>query len=258
MNAETNLREQLGRRPGREIPRAGYLIFMICLFLLCSAPAFGQTVQPLIDENIAKGPGKAVSGKIEYINDSLQTLAVILEPKSFTVSDTGALSYRPLDEGIHAKFSTMSFRIPPKQNFLVFYEASADKLPSWFVVYATFAGFRERTQEGFRIQIQLPHTIYLLPKREVQKEELIVRAAEYRPGEKKIIVRVENTGPSFGRILEADVTSMKDRATQGGFPVFPFSQRQIDIPWEGGGSPSKLQLRLSHFKLEQGVTSATP
>jgi hypothetical protein len=236
--------------------RAGALLFLSGVSLLCAEASSAQTVQPLIDENIAKGPGKMVSGKIEYINDSMQTLAVILEPKSFTVSDTGDLSYRPLDEGIHAKFSTMSFKIPPKQNYFVFYEAAADKLPSWFVVYATFAGFKERTQEGFRIQIQLPHTIYLLPKRDVQKEELVVRTAEYRPADKKVVVRVENTGPSFGRVLEADVTSLADRATQGGFPVFPFSQRQVEIPWDGGGTPSKLQLRTAHFKLEQGVASA--
>lgn len=244
---------QVGHRPGQLLLRAS------CLFFLFSAwPLFAQTVQPLIDENVVKGTGKSTSGKIEYINDSLHTLSVVLEARSFTVSDTGDLSYRPLDESIHVKFSTMSFRISPKQNFFVFYEASADKLPSWFVVYATFGGFKERTQEGFRIQIQLPHTIYLLPKQELQKEELVVRAAEYRHSEKKVVVRVENTGPSFGRVLEADVTSMKDRATLGGFPVFPFSQRQVDIPWDTNGSPSKLELRLAHFKLEQGVTSTAP
>jgi len=217
-----------------------------------------QTVQPLIDENVVKGPGKKASGKIEYINDSFETLAVVLEAKSFTVSDTGALTYRPLDEAVHVKFSTMSFRIPPKQNFFVFYEASADRLPSWFVVYATFGGFKERTQEGFRIQIQLPHTIYLLPKQELQREELVVRAAEYYPSQKKVVIRVENMGPSFGRVLEADVTSFKNTATQGGFPVFPYSQRQVDIPWDAPGNPSKLLLRLAHFKFEQGVTSANP
>ena len=240
-------------RPGSQLFRAGCLFF-----LLSAAPLFAQTVQPLIDENVVKGPGKTASGKIEYINDSLQTLSVVLEAKSFTVSDAGELSYRPLDEGILAKFSTMSFRIPPKQNFFVFYEASADKLPSWFVVYATFGGFKERTQEGFRIQIQLPHTIYLLPKQELQKEELVIRVAEYRPTEKKVVVRVENTGPSFGRVLEANITSIKDKSAQGGFPLFPFSQRQVDIPWDATGNPSKLQLRLAHFKLEQGVTSLAP
>src|SRR5256885_4044920 len=143
MDARVSFSLTFGQRPGRSAFRAVGL-----LFLLSATPVFAQTVQPLIDENIVKGPGKTASGKIEYTNDSTQTLSVVLEPKSFTVSDTGELSYRPLDDGIHAKFSTMSFRIPPKQNFFVFYEASADKLPSWFVVYATFGGFKERRPEG--------------------------------------------------------------------------------------------------------------
>jgi hypothetical protein len=223
---------------------------------LSATPLFAQTVQPLIDENVLKAPGKTASGKIEYINDSLETLTVVLEAKGFTVSDTGDLSYRPLDEWIHVKFSSMSFRIPPKQNYFVFYEAAADRLPSWFVVYATFGGFKERTAEGFRIQIQLPHTIYLLPKQELQKDELVVKVAEFHPAEKKVVVRVENTGPSFGRVLESDVTSTKDKSTQGGFPVFPFSQRQVEIPWDASGDPAKLQLRLAHFKLDHGVATA--
>ena len=242
-----------GHRPRNSIFGA------VCLFVFLSAmPAIGQTVRPLIDENVVKAPGKSASGRIEYYNDSLQPLTVTLEAKSFTVSDTGDLSYRQLDDAIHLKFSEMSFRVERKQNYFVFYQAYADKLPTWFVVYATFGGFKEKTQEGFRIQVQLPHTIYLLPRQEVQKEELAVKVAEYRPAEKKVIVRVENAGPSFGRVLEAEVSSGKDKSTQGGFPVFPFSQRQVEIPWEAAGDPAKLQLHLTHFKLEQGVTSATP
>lgn len=231
----------------------------VCLFIfLSSMPVLGQTVRPLIDENVVKAPGKSASGKIEYYNDSLQPLTVTLEAKSFTVSETGDLSYRPLDDAIHVKFSEISFRVEPKQNYFIFYQAYADKLPSWFVVYATFGGFKEKTQEGFRIQVQLPHTIYLLPRQEVQKEQLAVKLAEYHPAEKKVIVRVENAGPSFGRVLQAEVISGKDKATQGGFPVFPFSQRQVEIPWEAASDPAKLQLHMTHFKLEQGVTGATP
>jgi len=221
-------------------------------------PVLGQTVRPLIDENVVKGPGKSASGRIEYYNDSLQPLTVTLEAKSFTVSDTGTMSYRPVDDAIHVKFSEISFRVEPKQNYFVFYQAYADKLPSWFVVYATFGGYKEKTVEGFRFQVRLPHTIYLLPKQAVQKQELVVKVAEYRPAEKKVIVRVENAGPSFGRVLEAEVSSAKDKSTQGGFPVFPFSQRQVEIPWEAASDPAKLQLHLGHFKVEQGVTSATP
>jgi len=239
-------------------PRNSILGAVCLLFFLSVLPVLGQTVRPLIDENVVKGPGKSASGRIEYYNDSLQPLTVTLEAKSFTVSDTGTMSYRPIDDAIHVKFSEISFRVEPKQNYFVFYQAYADKLPSWFVVYATFGGYKEKTVEGFRIQVRLPHTIYLLPKQDVQKQELVVKVAEYRPAEKKVIVRVENAGPSFGRVLAAEVSSAKDKSTQGGFPVFPFSQRQVEIPWEAASDPAKLQLHLAHFKVEQGVTSATP
>lgn len=231
----------------------------VCLLIFLSVmPSIAQTVRPLIDENVVKAPGRSASGKIEYFNDSWQALNVTLEAKSFTVSNTGELSYRPLDQTIHVKFSEMSFQVQPKQNYFIYYQARADQLPSWFVVYATFGGFKEKTEQGLLIQVQLPHTIYLLPKQDVQKDELVVKLAEYHPAEKKVIVRVENAGPSFGRVLEAEVGSAKDKSIQGGFPVFPFSERQIEIPWEAASEPAKLQLHLSHFKLEQGVTSATP
>jgi hypothetical protein len=149
---------RFGLRPRQNILGAACLLVFVSMM-----PALGQTVRPLIDENVVKGPGKSASGKIEYYNDSLQTLNVTLEAKSFTVSDTGDLSYRPLDDAIHVKFSEMSFRVQPKQNYFIYYQAYADKLPSWFVVYATFGGFKEKTEQGFRIQVQLPHTIYLLP-----------------------------------------------------------------------------------------------
>src|SRR5437773_9098619 len=93
MDARASFSLTFGQRPGRSAFRAVGL-----LFLLSATPVFAQTVQPLIDENIVKGPGKTASGKIEYTNDSTQTLSVVLEPKSFTVSDTGELSYRRSEE----------------------------------------------------------------------------------------------------------------------------------------------------------------
>jgi hypothetical protein len=226
-----------------------------CLLTLSAMPLAAQTVRPVVDENIVKGPGKKASGRIEYVNDSLQTLNVTLDSRSFTVSDTGDLSYQPLDSQIHVKFSATSFRIPPKQNYFVFYEAWAESIPSWFVVYATFAGFSEKTREGLNLQVLLPHTIYLLPKQGVRKEELQIRVAEYRPKDKKIIVRVENTGPSFGRILEADVTSGKAKTSSNGFPVFPHRDREVEIPWEGSDGPEKLILHLERFRLERGIAN---
>lgn len=226
--------------------------------LLLGLPVLAQTVTPVIDENIVKGPGKKAKGKIEYRNDTLETLTVTLDTRGFTVSDKGDMLYRPLDSNIHVKFSEASFRIPPKQSYLVFYEAYADAIPSWFVVYATFAGFKEKTAEGLNVHILLPHTIYLLPKGDVKKDELVIKTAIYDPASQIITVRVENIGPTFCRVLEADVTSGKDKADSNGFPLFPHSERQVEIPWSSKDGPTKLTLQLQHFRLEQPIGPAMP
>lgn len=225
----------------------------LCLAVCLSAALPAQTVRPLIDENIVKAPGKKASGKIEYYNDSLQPLNVTLEAKSFTVSPTGEISYRPLEADVHLKLSEMSFRIPPRQSHYVFYQAWAEKLPAWCVLYAAFSGFRQRTPEGFVIQVQLPHTIYLLPKRRLQKAELSIVRAEYLPQTQKVVVRVANSGDAFGRVLEADVQGTKTKASQGGFPLFPSSERQVEIPWQAAGVPSKVVLRFERFTMETKV-----
>lgn len=228
-----------------------------CLFLLV-LPLHAQTVRPVIDENIVGDRDKKAKGKIEYVNDTLETLTVTLDTQSFTVSDTGQMSYRPLDSNIHVKLSASSFRILPKQSYLVFYEAYADTIPAWFVVYATFAGYKETTAEGFKIHLLLPHTIYLLPKQEVKKDELVVKMAKYDPASKTVTVRVENTGPVFCRVLEADVTSRQDKTNNNGFPIFPHSERQVEIPWPGRVDPTKLILQLQHFRLQQPIQASVP
>src|SRR2546427_8691779 len=106
-----------------------------------SAGVLAQTVRPLINE--LHNPAK---GWVEYVNDSLTPLNVVLEPKSFTVSETGEISYRELDPGIHLRLSTTSFRIQPKQTYYVTYEASAAQSPAWFVLYAACSGFPFRLQ----------------------------------------------------------------------------------------------------------------
>ncbi|MGE5204953.1 MAG: hypothetical protein ACM3PW_05025 [Chlamydiota bacterium] len=247
------------RMTGKKWGRAGRLLLVVFgVAMAASAVSQAQTVRPLIDENVVKAPGKKASGKIEYYNDSLQPLNVTLEARSFTVSDTGNISYRPLDSDIHLKLSEMSFRIPPKQSHYVFYQAWSDKLPVWCVLYAAFSGFRQRTPEGFMIQVQLPHTIYLLPKRRLQKGELKIVRAQYLPQTKKVVVRVANGGEAFGRVLEADVQGRKAKATEGGFPLFPNSERQVEIPWQAASLPGKVVLHFDRFTMETEVQSAAP
>jgi len=104
------------------------------LVFALSAGVSAQTVRPLINE--LSNPAK---GRVEYVNDSLTPLNVVLEPKSFTVSETGEITYRQLDASVHLKLSTTSFRIQPQQTYYVFYEASSPQSPSWFVIYAGFS-----------------------------------------------------------------------------------------------------------------------
>src|SRR5437660_12662407 len=145
---------------------------LTCAFcLLAIYPALrAQTVRPLINE--LSNPAK---GHVEYVNDSLMPLNVVLEAKSFTVSETGEISYRPLDPQIHLKMSATSFRVQPQQTYYIFYEASSPQSPSWFVIYASFSGFPFRTAQGMNVRLQLPHTVYLLPKQQVKEPEVHIK-----------------------------------------------------------------------------------
>src|SRR5208282_5514514 len=137
---------------------------VVCAVLfIVTAASWAQTVRPVIAEL-----GNPAKGRVEYVNDGLTPLNVVLEAKSFTVSETGEISYRALDPNIHLKLSTTSFRVQPQQTYYVFYEASSPQIPSWFVIYASFSGFPFRTAQGMNVRLQLPHTVYLLPKHAVE------------------------------------------------------------------------------------------
>src|SRR6266540_31303 len=154
--------------------RARFCALLIAFFAVTTAAA--QTVRPVIMEY--QGSAR---GQVDYVNDSFQPVNVILEARSFQVSETGEISYAPLPASIHLRLSAMSFRIPPKQTYTVYYDAKADAMPAWFVLYADFAPAHDREQTGMTVHIRLPHTVYLLPpKGELKKSDLAVQLAEFR------------------------------------------------------------------------------
>ena len=169
----------------------------ICL-LAMNAAAGAQTVRPLINE--LSNPAK---GRVEYVNDGLTPLNVVLEAKSFTVSETGEIAYRPLDADVHLKLSATSFRIQPQQTYYVFYEASSPQSPNWFVIYAAFSGFTFRTAQGMNVRLELPHTVYLLPKQQVEKPEIKIDRAELKGG--GYLVTPDGTGPHPGVVVIHEV-----------------------------------------------------
>ena len=219
--------------------------------LVLGVSASAQTVRPVINELV----GNPVKGRVEYVNDSLTPLNVVLEAKSFSVAESGEISYRPLDPGIHVKFSATSFRIQPQQTYYVFYEANSPQVPAWFVIYANFTGFAFRTAQGMNVRLQLPHTVYLLPKQSVDKSELHVIRADLDATQNKVTIEVENTGPNFGRILQTHLLYSNKKVEAPGFPVFPHSKRILEVPLEqkaqGENVPVEVSLELEKFKLEQ-------
>jgi hypothetical protein len=217
--------------------------------LLLTAASLAQTVRPVISEL-----GNPAKGRVEYVNDGLTPLNVVLEAKSFTVSEAGEISYRPLDPNIHLKLSTTSFRMQPQQTYYVFYEASSPQSPTWFVIYAAISGFPFRTAEGMNVRLELPHTVYLLPKQSVEKQEVRIERAELNRAENKVLLEVENTGDNFGRVLETQLVYSKKKQEAPGFPIFPHSQRIIEIALEekpeGENVPVDFVLQLQNFKVE--------
>lgn len=233
------------------------IVFCAFYFLVFGAMASGQTVRPLIAEL-----GNPAKGRVEYVNDTLTPLNVILEPKSFTVAEDGTLAYRPLDSTIRLKLSTTSFRIPPQQSYYVFYEANTESAPAWFVIYAAFSGFPFRTQQGMSVRLELPHTVYLLPKQSLAQSEVHVSHAEFHPDENRVRLEVENSGDHFGRILETLVAYSKRKQEAPGFPIFPHSRRIMEIPLEqapeGENLPERVVLQFEKFKVEEKLERRGP
>jgi hypothetical protein len=218
--------------------------------LALGASAIAQTVRPVISEL-----GNPAKGRVEYVNDSLTPLNVVLEAKSFTVSEQGEITYRPLDPDIHLKLSATSFRIQPKQTYYVFYEASAPPSPTWFVIYASFSGFAFRTAQGMNVRLQLPHTVYLLPKQRAEKADVRVLRAEVDAADNKVFLEVENTGDNFGRVLQTQLANGRKKQDAPGFPIFPHSKRILEVPLEPktgvDTAPTEVSLQFDNFKVEE-------
>jgi len=214
-------------------------------FLLLAGPAPAQTVRPVV----VQLHGTKVQGKLELVNDGLAPISVVLEPQSFDVTEQGEAIYRPLDPRIRLRLSGTSFRIPPRQSRFVFYEARADSLPAWFVIPCTFVG--PPATSGLQIQVELPHTVYMVQKEALKREDIEIRQVVYSPGEKGITVDLENVSPRLGRALEAEISGKGMKRSQPSFPLVPRSRRHLVIPWDySQQAPDLLTLRFQGFRID--------
>ena len=225
----------------RRVRLASLLVLLAIL-----RPLGAQTVRPAVVEY----PSQA-RGKFELVNESLFPLTVVLEPRGFHVEPTGELIEEPLDTTrVRVKISAMSFRIPPRETYTVFYEATTKSFPSWFLISSTLTG--ARTQTGLNIRIELPHVVYMLQPQPLRRADVAVHSFAYDSATKRVRVELENTSDALGRVLSSEVSASGAKTIPGGaFPLFPHSRRTLDIPWGEDTTPEKLVLRFANFTVEE-------
>ena len=124
------------------------------------------------------------------------------------------------------------------------------------MIYAAFSGFPFRTAQGMNMRLELPHTVYLLPKQSVEKPEVHIARAELSAADNKVFLEVENTGNNFGRVLQTQlVYSKKKQLEAPGFPIFPHSKRILEVPLEekaeGENVPLEVTLQFQNFRVEE-------
>lgn len=224
-------------------------ILLVAAFVFSGA-AQAQTISPVIVEYKEKA-----RGKFEVYNDAVVPLNVVLEPRSFTVDEKGNPFFRALDAGVHVKLSAMSFRLAPRQRYTVFYEITAESLPTWLTIYAMVTG--ATTPEGIKLVIELPHTVYVLPTKPLAEGSVRFLRALASADSKTIEAEVENRGGEFDRVLEVEVSSASGKKTFPGFPLFPGQKRILQLPWDGREAPTKLVLKFAKFRVEEPVQAAT-
>jgi hypothetical protein len=222
--------------------------FLGLALLLCACCACAQSVSPVIVEYKVKA-----SGRIALTNDTLQPVAVVLEPKSFSITPDGNGVYRPLDPEIHLKLSSMSFRVDPGQTYYVFYSAQADKLPAWFTIYSVFSSLHHT--EGLDVRILLPHTVYLYPRKQLGKDEIAVDQAAWNAAGNKLVCDIENHGPDLERVQVVRVEAGAQSETAPGFPLLPGGKRHLELSWSEKEPPQTIRFQLEHSTLQQAVSS---
>jgi len=211
------------------------------------ADGSAQTVRPVIVEY--RGPAK---GKLELVNNGFQPTNVVIETRSFTITEDGDGVYGPLAKDIHLKLSAMTLRIPPKQSRYVFYEATADRLPAWFVIYSVFAGPVQ--QSGLNIQLDLPHTVYLLQKEPLERQDVTVESLNYQPDKHRVVIVIANQSAKLGRALQWQVASRGTKTEGSGFPLLPRSRRQLEVAWNAAEAPDTFSVHFEHFSFKEAFS----
>lgn len=214
----------------------------------CAPAARAQTIQPLVAEYV-----REARGRVEIRNNGDEPLLAVVEPKGFSVAEDGTLREEPLPAGVRITLSAMSFRLPPRQSRFVFYEATSDRTPAWFVLYANLSGYPKRDFSGLNVQLELPHVVYILPKDTLRSADVRVVESLFNRETGRVELVVQNDGALFGRIAEVQVSGNGRRVTAPGFPLFPGGRRRLDVAWPNDQPPDTVQIRAPDVSVRHPI-----
>jgi hypothetical protein len=222
----------------------------ILLSLLGTAPAAAQSVSPPIAEYQEKA-----RSSFQLQNASIFPITVVLEVRGFDITEQGEVVDIPLDTSrVHVKLSEMSFRLPPRGNRRVFYEAAGDTLPTWFNILSAMTG--ARTESGLNVRILLPHVVYLNQKQPLRREDVAITRIEVDRKSGKARVQLENRGPRLGRVYQLTLSDGRHSGQPGGgFPLLPRKRRWAEVDWIGNTAPSRLTIRFARFTIDTLLSS---
>ena len=226
----------------RRTIRRGNLAFGAVACLTAPQVLVAQTVSPPIAEYQERA-----RSSFQLINSTIFPLNAVLEVHGFTVTEQGEVQEAPLDTAkVRVKLSAMSFRIPPRQTYTVFYEATADSTPAWFSIVSAMTG--AKTDNGLNVRILLPHVVYLNQKAPLRKEQVVVRAVEVDSAAGKLRLQLQNLGPNLGRVQQVTAMAGKTTSDPGpGFPLFPHMLRWTEVDWPERVAPERLAVRFTRF-----------
>src|SRR3569833_1712882 len=105
------------------------------------------------------------------------------------------------------------------------------------------------------VRLQLPHTVYLLPKQKTEKTDIRVVRAELDETHNKVLLVVVFLGRCFGRVLQTQLANGRKKQDAPGFLLFPHSRRILEVPLdskaERDSTPTELSLQFDGFKVEE-------
>lgn len=223
--------------------------FVAVIIVLLAGPAKTQSLQPLIAEYTDRA-----SGSFEVTNSSAFPSVVMLEPHSFSITPDGTGEFRPLDPAIHLELSATSLRLDAHQTAHVFYKATADHVPAWLCIYASFASLKQHA--GLNVRMILPHTIYLYQHQALGKDAMEISNLHFDATAHQITGEVTNNSDLAGRAQSVEVTGPHGSASQGGFPVLPHEKRILTMEWAAKQAPKDIAIQFPHFILKQSFNVA--